>query len=189
MQTPMGNTMFRLMSLEFRLKAMVSDPAGLLAAAGVRTGMTLLDFGCGPGRYTIPAARIVGPAGRVYAVDLHPLARAGVGRRARRRGLSNIETLATDSALPLPDASVDFVLLYDTLHDVDRREAVVGELLRVLRAGGVFSYRDHTLDAEAALGAAVRAGRLQAIEGGDQTMQFLRTPASGDRPTRSAGEP
>ena len=189
MQSRMSNTMFRLMSLEFKLKAMLSNPAALLEEAGVGAGMTVVDFGCGPGRYTIPAARLVGATGRVYAADVHPLALDGVARAARRRGLANVETLATEAALAIPDASVDVVLLYDTLHDVERRDEVIQELLRVLKEGGVLSYRDHTLDVDSAFRSMIAAGQLRPLEGGGQATRLRRTEPAEREPTPSAVEP
>jgi len=41
----------------------------VLRAVGVRGGLTVLDFGCGSGNYSIPAAKIVGEKGKVYTLD------------------------------------------------------------------------------------------------------------------------
>jgi cobalt-precorrin-6B (C15)-methyltransferase len=50
----------------------------------------VLDFGCGSGTYTIPAAKAVGATGRVYALDINPRALDRVERKAERAGLRNI---------------------------------------------------------------------------------------------------
>lgn len=88
MQKPIANLWFRLMALEYRLKSNSVAVLGMLKDAGVKPGMSGLDFGCGPGRYSIPAARIVGREGAVYAVDLHQLAVTMVDRAAKK-GRSN----------------------------------------------------------------------------------------------------
>ena len=49
----------------------------------VQPGMTLIDYGCGPGRYTIRFARLVGDQGKVYAVDVQALALEYVRRTMR----------------------------------------------------------------------------------------------------------
>lgn len=59
---------------------------------GIRPGMTIVDYGCGPGRYTIPFAERTGERGKVYAIDIHELALAAVRRKAAQKRLNNIET-------------------------------------------------------------------------------------------------
>ena len=73
-QKPMPNLWFRLMALEHSTRSKRPLPIEALKQAGVSPGMRVLDFGCEPGRYTIPAASLVGPEGIVYAVDVHLLA-------------------------------------------------------------------------------------------------------------------
>jgi precorrin-6B methylase 2 len=46
-----------------------SQSLDMLQQIGIRSGQTVLDFGCGLGIYTIPVAKIVGEQGRVYALD------------------------------------------------------------------------------------------------------------------------
>ncbi len=182
MQKRMNDLMFRLMSLEFRIKARFADIRGLLERAGVRAGMTVLDFGCGPGRYTFPAAELVGASGSVVAADLHPLAIKAVKDTCRRRRVGNIRSLLTDGALPLDDGSMDEVLLFDTLHDVEDRPRVVGELLRVLKAGGTLAYRDHSLTVESAFDREIEGGELVVSQTSAEGVVCLR------RPTGSADE-
>ena len=45
------------------------NPEDILREIGLETGMTFLDIGCGNGFFTLPAARMVGPAGQVYGLD------------------------------------------------------------------------------------------------------------------------
>ncbi len=53
----------------------------------IKPGTHVLDYGCGPGNYTIVAAELVGPSGKVYAVDIHPLAIREVQNKADIKGL------------------------------------------------------------------------------------------------------
>ena len=145
MQHRMGDFWFRLMALEYRIRSRPSSVLRELDEAGVRRGMRVLDFGCGPGRFTLPVARIVGSEGKVFAVDIHPLARLAVQKAAYRDGLTNIEVIDSDCATGLGPQSVDVVLLYDTLHDVMDKGAVLRELRRILGPVGRISYKDHTL--------------------------------------------
>ena len=127
-----------------------------LRKAGIRAGHVVLDFGCGDGNYTGPAARIVGARGTVYALDKNPAALDKLMRAASEDGLTNIQRLDTAETMPLPlgDTSVDVVLLYDVLHLVgpsrergktvnhstvaDRRR-LLEELHRVLKPAGLAS--------------------------------------------------
>ena len=50
------------------------NPYKVLKAAGLKSGQKVLEVGCGPGFFTLPAARIVGNEGSVYAIDTNPFA-------------------------------------------------------------------------------------------------------------------
>jgi ubiquinone/menaquinone biosynthesis C-methylase UbiE len=111
----------------------------LLRNAGLRAEMSIADIGCGPGVFTLPAAEIVGPAGRVYAVDISPEMLHVVSTKARHGRFTNIETvLAEESAVPLPDGTVDFALVAFVLHEAVQPEAFAREVARLLAPDGRF---------------------------------------------------
>jgi len=134
---------FRLMSFAFAFRDLFVSPRRRLEEVGLREGQVVLDFGCGPGSYTIAAARIVGGDGMVYAVDVNPLAVEAVRRRAKRRRLANVKVLLSDCATGLEAGSVDVVLAYDVLHEITEPKPVLAELRRVLKPYGVLSVSDH----------------------------------------------
>ena len=112
----------------------------VLERVGIREGCVVLDFGCGSGTYTIPAARLAGSRGRVYALDKDKVALGGLGRKALKEGLRNIETiLSSDMDTGLSDECVDAVLLHDVIHLIDERAALFGEMYRVLKPDGLVS--------------------------------------------------
>jgi ubiquinone/menaquinone biosynthesis C-methylase UbiE len=152
-EKPMSNIMFKFMvwghKWEDRLH--LYNPKKRLDRLGIKEGQTVLDFGCGPGRYTITAAKIVGETGRVYALDIHPLAMKSVRKKVEKEGLSNIETILSDRDTGLADESVDVILLYDTLHEIHDKRALLEELHRVLKRDGLFSVDDHHLKGEKAI--------------------------------------
>ena len=108
--------------------------------------MTVLDFGCGPGSFSLVAASIVGQAGKVHALDVHPLALQSVERKSAKGGLQNIETISSDGATGLPDQSMDFVILNDVFHEGDDPDAVLAELHRILKPEGVLFFSDHHMN-------------------------------------------
>ena len=117
-----------------------SDPAQMLRELGVGAGSTVVDYGCGPGLFTLAAARLVGDSGKVYGVDLEPRMVELVARRAREAGLSNVIAAASDGTrAALPDAVADFIVCVQVMHYQSTRElkvAVACDLARLLRAGG-----------------------------------------------------
>ena len=151
MQKHMPNLWFRLMTVEYAMRSRRAQVSRDLEEAGVRPGMTVLDFGCGPGRYALPTARRVAAQGLVHAVDVHPLAVRRVQRLASAEGLTNIHGIHTDCRTGLAPRSVDIAPIYDALHDVEDKPAILDEIARVLKSEGTLSYRDHTLNGPALL--------------------------------------
>ena len=114
--------------------------ADFLEEAGLRAGMTMVDYGCGPGFVTLRAGEMVGPAGRVYALDIHQGMVALAGSRAAEAGLTNVTTLLNDGPeAPLPDGVADFVTCIFVLHYRESRPergALAADLARLLKPGG-----------------------------------------------------
>jgi ubiquinone/menaquinone biosynthesis C-methylase UbiE len=117
-----------------------------LRQVGINKGDIVLDFGCGSGNYTIPAARIVGEEGRVYAIDKDGRDLGKLMRKANSEGLKNIEKMETSGKLKidLEDESVDVVLLYDILHyyyfpRASDRRRLLPEVYRILKPGALLS--------------------------------------------------
>lgn len=117
------------------------NAAGFLNEAGVKEGYRVLDFGCGSGTYTIPAAKLVKPNGTVYALDVNKKELDRIESKADREGLENIKRINSSGGtqIPLEEASLDFILLIDVLHELERKENLFEEAFRVLKDGGVIS--------------------------------------------------
>jgi len=157
-QRPMPNLWFRLMALEYRTRSKPLFVVDELRPGGVSAGMHVLDFGCGPGKYTVHAASIVGAEGVVYALDIHPLAIKMVEKTARKQRLTNIRPICSSCTTGLEPATIDLALLFNTLHDVDDKDGVLAEIRRVLKPNGRLVYRDHTLNGTPLLELMQRAG-------------------------------
>ena len=112
----------------------------------VREGQSFLDYGCGTGDFTIPAARAVGVKGKVCALDCFPRQLKIVEEKARKEGLSNIETVLSDEKIGLPDECIDVIWMCDVLHEVKQKRAVLEELYRVLKTEGVLAIYDGMRD-------------------------------------------
>jgi len=151
---------FRLMAAELWIRDLLRPRQAILAEVGVQPGMCVLDFGCGPGSYVLPAAELVGDSGLVYALDTHPLAIAAVCKRSARKNLVNVRAIRSDCNTGLGDREVDVVLLYDVLHDLANRREVLRELHRVLKPEGVLSVSDHHLSREQLVSRVTNVGGL-----------------------------
>ncbi len=78
-----SNLSFKLMALQFKLRDLLVPRSKILGEVGIRPGFTVLDYGCGPGGYVLPALELISESGKLYAIDMHPLAVAAVRRLAR----------------------------------------------------------------------------------------------------------
>jgi SAM-dependent methyltransferase len=105
-----------------------------LDCAGSRLG--LVDFGCGYGQFTLPAARIA--AGPVFALDIEPGMVAVTGRKAREEGLDNVTVELRDiveQGTGRPDSSADYAMLFNILH-IENPVGLLEEARRILVPGG-----------------------------------------------------
>ena len=128
----------------------------LLETAGIKRGQIVLDFGCGSGTYTIPAAKIVGEQGRVYALDKDKKALDELIQKAKLAGLKNIERIDTsgEPRIDLTDESVDVVLLFDVFHSyyfaqADDRKSLLNEIYRVMKPSAFISVWPKHMESEA----------------------------------------
>jgi len=113
------------------------QPAPFLRELGIRAGWHVADFGCGPGYYLVPAARFVGPAGRVVGIDIRTEAVDEARRRVERERLADRTDvfradLARAGASGLPDGWTDLVLLVSVLSQNDPLP-LLKEAARVVR--------------------------------------------------------
>ena len=112
----------------------------------VKEGQSFLDYGCGTGCFVIPAARIVGMRGKIYALDCFPRQLKIVEARTRKEGLTNIETILSNNKTGLPDESIDTIWMCDVFHEIKQRLAVLEELHRVLKREGILAIYDGMRD-------------------------------------------
>ena len=123
----------------------------VLFDVGVRAGQVVLDFGCGSGVYAIPAAKLVGDKGRVYALDINSEFLDKVEQMAKEEGLTNIVRIDASMVMeiPLKNKTVDVMLLIDVLHLIKDRETLFKEAYRILKRGGlIVVYPMHVTEKE-----------------------------------------
>ena len=170
----MSSTSFKLMSLMFKIRDLLQPRSDVLKEAGIEPGFSVLDFGCGPGGYIMPLVDLVGPSGKIYALDIHPLAIQEVKKIAVRKGIENIETIESDCSTGLPDNGVDTVLVYDVFHGLARPDEVLHELHRTLKPGGTLSFSDHHMKEEEVRMRVTGAGIFRFVRKGNKTYCFAK---------------
>lgn len=116
-------------------------PPGRLTRPFVTRGQVVADVGCGPGFHALELARLVGPEGKVHAVDSDEEAIRALRRKAGERGLLQLEAHAA-SATDLrfvQDASIDFVLAHGLFCSMapQHHALAVNEVVRILKPRGV----------------------------------------------------
>jgi ubiquinone/menaquinone biosynthesis C-methylase UbiE len=171
---PMSNTGFKMMAFFFRIRDAFMNPGKLLQRVVIKEGLTVLDFGCGSGSYAIPAARMVGERGVVYALDIHPLAMRAVEKKAKKERLTNITTILSDRDTGLPDESIDVVLLYDVLRSIKDKRALLEELHRVMKANGILSILAEHIKVEDVVELAEKDGLFSLKERHGSLLNFER---------------
>jgi N-acetylglutamate synthase-like GNAT family acetyltransferase/SAM-dependent methyltransferase len=114
-----------------------------ISRAGLQAGQDILDLGCGAGGDVIRAARIVGPEGLVYGLDMtdEMLKLAQVNKQ--KAGARNVVFVkGTMESIPLPDESVDVVISNCVINLSPDKDSALREIHRVLRPGGRLAVHD-----------------------------------------------
>jgi len=109
----------------------------IMAALAFKPGERVADIGAGTGYFTIPVANAVGPDGRVLALDIAPEMLEYLDFRVKALKIGNIRLRKVERDNPgIEPASVDTILLIDTIHYVKDRVAYAKNLLPALAPGG-----------------------------------------------------
>lgn len=109
--------------------------------AGIEEGMNVADLGCGNlGYFSLPAARIVGKNGTVYAVDILKSVLESVATLAKEQGLDNVKTIWSNleilGATKIPAASIDVAFVINMLFQSAKDDLVLKEAVRLVKPGG-----------------------------------------------------
>ena len=112
----------------------------------LRPGERVLDLGSGAGMDSLVAAQMVGPGGRVTGIDMTPEMVAKARGAAAALGVGHVEFMVGEAErLPFADASFDVVISNGVIDLIPDKDAVFGELHRVLEPGGRLQIADVTI--------------------------------------------
>jgi predicted methyltransferase len=109
----------------------------IVTTAHVKPGMSVADVGAGTGLFTRLFADVVGPEGKVYAVDIAESFLRHIDKTSADRGLKNVSTIrATADSSNLAERSIDLAFICDTYHHFEFPEKTMSSIHRALRPGG-----------------------------------------------------
>ena len=140
----MSNSSFRMMILLFDIIDFFYPHVARRAKRfGITEGMTVVDYGCGPGRYTVNLAALVGERGKVYAIDIHELAVETVKKRIAKRNLTNVQPILIEGYnSTLPDETADVVCAIDMFFIINNPAAFLAEIKRIVKRNGILVIDD-----------------------------------------------
>jgi len=174
MDKPQSDFNFRGMALMFKFRDLFKPRMKVLEEIGIKSGYYVLDYGCGSGSYIEALAKLVGPSGKIYALDMHPLAIQMTQKIAARKRITNVNTILSDCKTNLVSNSLDMVLLYDTLHALSEPISVLRELHRVLKPNGILSCSDHHMKEAKLISAITQTGLFKIAKLGLKTYSFFK---------------
>jgi len=167
-----SNMDFKGMAFFFKIRDIFKSPMKKVEVSKVKMGDIVLDYGCGPGSYTFAAAEVVGKKGKIYAADIHPLAIEKVKKKARKKNIENIKTIQTNCDTKLPEDSIDVIICFDVLHDIDNKDNLLKEFHRVLKPNGYLSFDDHHYNNKEIIDIFSKNGLFQLDEQQDKIYNF-----------------
>lgn len=165
---------FGFMSFTFSIRDLFFPRDNILDEVGISEGDFVLDFGCGPGSYIVPLAKMVGEKGRIYALDINPLAIERGRKIMSKNRLLNVQFILSDCETLLSDGRIDVALLYDTLHDLTDHNRILNEIHRLLKPRGILSCNDHHLKRSEIIAKITESGLFELSDERKRTINFGR---------------
>jgi precorrin-6B methylase 2 len=119
----------------------------LLKALDLKPGMVIADVGAGSGYFSFPIAKLIGPKGKVLAVDIQDEMLDLIRKRMKARKLSNIEPIkGTESDPKLPEGKVDLILMVDVYHEFNYPCEMTEAMIKALKVGGKLVFVEYRLE-------------------------------------------
>jgi len=116
------------------------NPKIIVAQLNISPGAIVADFGCGSGYFTLEIAQVVGPQGKVFAIDVVPQELESVRSLAQIKGINNIETrwANLEKTSTLEPNSCDWVIISNLFFQVEEnlRSRIIAEAYNILKKGG-----------------------------------------------------
>jgi ubiquinone/menaquinone biosynthesis C-methylase UbiE len=136
--------------LERKEREKEEEPAKLIKALELKEGLVVADLGAGSGYHSFRMAPLVGPTGKVLAVDIQPQMLKLIEARAKKEDVKNVEPiLCTETDPKLPAGGVDLILMVDVYHELSHPYEVGEKLVAALKPGGRLVFVEYRLEDDA----------------------------------------
>jgi precorrin-6B methylase 2 len=113
------------------------QPQLVIDALDIKPGQTIADLGAGSGYFSFRIAPLVGPTGKVLAIDIEPTMLDTIAQRASREHVTNITTVRSSARDPnLAPHSVDLLFMVDVYHELEYPYEVMTKVRAALKPGG-----------------------------------------------------
>ncbi|MBC3886994.1 methyltransferase domain-containing protein [Acetobacterium paludosum] len=123
--------------LDNQARRAMLPPEKTLARLGLKSGDIMADIGCGIGYFSIPAAKIVGKSGQVYALDISEEMLGEVDKKIMDNHIGNIKTIAAEeNKLNLENSNITFAFISTVLHELDDKDRMLDETKELLADKG-----------------------------------------------------
>lgn len=138
------NFFFRMMTFLMKtMDVLTNNSEKHFNTLGLKENQVVVDYGCGPARYIKNASETVGEKGKVFAVDIHPMAIDNVNRKTEKYGLKNVEAvLAEGYSCSIPDNTADVVYALDMFHMIEQPKELFSEMARIVKPNGIVLIED-----------------------------------------------
>jgi len=140
----MSDSAFKMMAFTFKIVDLIFPYIKRrIRKFGIEEGMTVVDYGCGPGRYSTRFAEIVGEKGKVYALDIHELAIEAVRKKIEKHNIGNIKPILIQGYnSTLSDNAADVVCAIDMFWIIKKPTEFLEELRRIIKRDGILLVDD-----------------------------------------------
>lgn len=137
------NIHYNLMILQYKIHDAFKKPGSQLKQFGIKPGFTVVDYGCGPGRYVETAASLVGKSGLVYAADISEIAIKHVKRRIISGNFHNVIPILLGTGKDtIPSGCADVVYALDMFHRVDDPVLFLKCIREIIKKDGMLYLED-----------------------------------------------
>lgn len=127
-------------------------PDEIIRTMGLKDGDVVADVGAGTGYFTRRLAKVVAPSGRVYAVDIQPEMLAKLKENVEKAGARNVVIVLGETDDPrLPPASLDWILLVNTYHELQHPRVSLARMREALKPAGKVAVVENRLEGLTAL--------------------------------------
>ena len=151
-------------------------PEKLLIPAGLQEGQVVLEVGCGPGFFTIPAAEIVGDNGFIYANDINQFAIKKVEKKIAKKNIKNVKPMLEDvTKTSLPNNSIDLAFFFGVIHSLSGfLDKVLIEMDKVIKEDGLIAIQKTRKKGKDIINEIEKSGKFILIEESKRILKFQK---------------